>query len=375
MKFITSLSKSSLIFYVMLILTFGSFFYQVYSYRFGYLKKYDPKISEERYSYSQFNRVGNQIRYILEDDEVYSWAGYSYLKSPDPTIVNFEHPPLGKILIGLSIKIFGNEKIIQILWAVLFLVVLYKLSLSVIQNKTLALVPLIIMLWDPLFRDQLRLSLLDLPQVFFMLWAIYLVIKKNINRRDLLLIGLCLGAVVSIKFFASGIIFGAFIYLVLTSIRKVKIKQLILPTLIAISIYLISYLGYFLSGHGILDFVMVHFYVLRFYKDFIPSYPPFEIWRIIMIGEWRVWFGNTEFIKAPAWWIGWPIGVIATIFVIFYKKLSFLQKIPAIWVMFYLATNSFHVVFTRYLLTVLPIAYIYFTYLISAELGKIKNRK
>ncbi len=359
----------------MLILTFGSFFYQVYSYRFGYLKKYDPKISEERYSYSQFNRVGNQIRYILEDDEVYSWAGYSYLKSPDPTIVNFEHPPLGKILIGLSIKIFGNEKIIQILWAVLFLVVLYKLSLSVIQNKTLALVPLIIMLWDPLFRDQLRLSLLDLPQVFFMLWAIYLVIKKNINRRDLLLIGLCLGAVVSIKFFASGIIFGAFIYLVLTSIRKVKIKQLILPTLIAISIYLISYLGYFLSGHGILDFVMVHFYVLRFYKDFIPSYPPFEIWRIIMIGEWRVWFGNTEFIKAPAWWIGWPIGVIATIFVIFYKKLSFLQKIPAIWVMFYLATNSFHVVFTRYLLTVLPIAYIYFTYLISAELGKIKNRK
>lgn len=65
----------------------------------------------------------------IGDDGLYAFAGYYYLfQGGDVSAVNFEHPPLGKYLIGVSIFLFGNENVINIIYFALILIITYKIG-------------------------------------------------------------------------------------------------------------------------------------------------------------------------------------------------------------------------------------------------------
>lgn len=354
--------KSFLFLLLFQLLLFG---FIVWTNRGVYLKKFDPVSAKIRYEESQFVADPNKRSIVIEDDEVYAWAGYNYINYLDPTKINFEHPPLGKIFVGVSIKFFGNPAVVQIFWGAALLFILYFLSLRVLNSKSIALIPGILLTCEPLFVDQIKFALLDLPQVFFMIAALYLSIKEKITQKDIVLVGLCLGAATAIKFFASGLLFAIFIFGFLFFVRKIKVKNILLSFILMVFVYGVSYYGFFLSGHSLIDFGKLHYYVLKYYRSFIPNYPPFEIWRIIAVGQWRTWFGNSPFIPAPDWWIGWPIAVGLSFFALFDRRLTIAKKLPLFWLALYLVSNSFHVVFSRYLLAILPIAYVYLIYMLG----------
>src|SRR3989338_6950130 len=72
-------------------------------------------------------------RLFLSDEDVYTATGYLYIHGEDPSQFNFEHPPFIKYLFGLSIVLFNNPLIIQVVLGALTLASLYILGLRLFK--------------------------------------------------------------------------------------------------------------------------------------------------------------------------------------------------------------------------------------------------
>lgn len=132
-----------------------------------FLRKFDPVYMGNLYSQSQYV-IGERSKGGIGDDGLYAFAGYYYLfQKGDISSVNFEHPPLGKYLIGLSILFFGNENIINIIYFFFLLLLTYKLSQILLSDRILSVLSVGILSLDSLFLDNLVRSLLDLPFTLF----------------------------------------------------------------------------------------------------------------------------------------------------------------------------------------------------------------
>lgn len=161
-----------------------------------YLEKFDPIYYSTLYSHSQYV-LGPLSKYGIGDDGLYAYSGYYYLfQKGDVSNVNFEHPPLGKYLIGLSELIFKNENTINILYFGILLLLTYKISLLLKHNKLLGVFSVLLLSSDKLFMDNLLRSLLDLPFTLFFVGAVYFFIKA-LTRR---------------KFFSTPVYFGGWLF-------------------------------------------------------------------------------------------------------------------------------------------------------------------
>src|SRR3990167_7825817 len=135
-------------------------------------RPFDPDYFSGLYSTSQYV-LGEKSKGGIGDDGLYAFAGYYYFfQQGDVSAVNFEHPPLGKYLIGLSIYLFDNELFINLVYFMLLLIVTYKTG-RLYLDKSAALLPLCILLVDPLFLDHVIRSQLDLPFTLFFVSAVY----------------------------------------------------------------------------------------------------------------------------------------------------------------------------------------------------------
>src|SRR3990167_9345765 len=115
-------------------------------------RPFDPDYFSGLYSTSQYV-LGEKSKGGIGDDGLYAFAGYYYFfQAGDVSSVNFEHPPLGKYLIGLSIFLFNNEIAIGIIYFLLLLFVTYQLGRLFI-DKFQALIPPALLVFDPLFLD------------------------------------------------------------------------------------------------------------------------------------------------------------------------------------------------------------------------------
>lgn len=145
------------------ILGFASFIIQS---RVRFTEKYDAAYWSWAYSVSQYV-LGEKAERGMSDNELYAYAGWHYIRGGDPIGVNFDHPPLGKYLLGLSIVLFNNPLAIFIPIGASLLIVFNLLALKLFQNKLIAFVSVLIFSFDPLFREHLTTTLLDLPLVLF----------------------------------------------------------------------------------------------------------------------------------------------------------------------------------------------------------------
>ena len=83
------------------------------------------------YSQSQYV-LGDEALQKIDDNTLYQYAAEAYLRGEDPTTINFEHPPLGKYLFGLSLQLFNQVLVINIL---LFAICLSLFALLLKQLK------------------------------------------------------------------------------------------------------------------------------------------------------------------------------------------------------------------------------------------------
>ena len=302
-----------------------------------------PEYSRECDANPQF--LGN-----IDDPELYTFAGERYLEGKSPASLNWESQPLTKYLFGLSSALFGTPLPIQFVLALLTLIVLYYLARSLLPPY-LSLIPPILLALDPLFRDQLVRPYLDLSVTFFaLLWLLYLGQR---DRAKWYLGGIILGALALSKSFSLGILAAV---LGLITAPRAYLKTLA----VAVITYLFGYTMFFVTGHTLLDLLTLHVNTLRLYRSYVPEYPKGEVFRIIIIGAWRTWWGDKGLVPSPFYTPLWTIGLVSALYLALCRQVRkhHLLFLHLVWVFLVLGFISLRLVFPRYLLPLLPSLYL-----------------
>lgn len=302
----------------------------------------------------------------IPDDTVNAYAGASYIKGVSPVLIAPDTPPLGRYLIGLSALIFNNENIVIVFAGVGSLILLFLIGKTIFKNSFTALLPVLFLSFEPLFRRQLtETPLLDIIQLFFILLSFYLFNKGLSSKKHLFLFlgaNLSLGAFVAVKFFATGLVVVASYYLVLLFNKDKKRLVSYTVTLPAALLVLLGSYGRLLAlGYSFSELFGVQKWVYLYHRSQIIL--PFSIWPFLLINKWHVWWGNTPVISDSQWTVTWPVLTFlsfATIVFYFLKKMkkSINVEVLMAWVILYIAFFSFGQVTPRYLVVYLPVLYL-----------------
>ena len=161
------------------------------------------------------------------------------------------HPPLGKWLIGIGIKVFGNDefgwRISAAIIGTLSVVLIYLITKELFKSVFLSNVAAALMAFDGLALVMSRVALLDIFLMFFILLAFYFLIKNY-----LWLSGVAIGLAAATKWSAIFLI----PFLILLTINYLQIEPvkwlkratqfIFLPSLV----YLISWSGWIFTSGG-----------------------------------------------------------------------------------------------------------------------------
>ncbi|HEY5601314.1 MAG TPA: glycosyltransferase family 39 protein [Patescibacteria group bacterium] len=323
------------------------------------------------YNNSQYAQDPNNRKLWLDDPKLYTIAGYNYVKGTSPGKMNIEHPPFVKYLFGISTLAFGNPSIVQVVFAFGSIITLIFLTFKLTNNLFLSNFAGLLLVRDELFQQQVAIPMLDIGGLFFVLLSILLFEKSVKNPKLLLLFGIVQGLAVGSK---TGIFILPLVFLLYGVFFERKLlKNIIFATLITFLTYLLLYFKVFLES-GITGFVDLNIDVVRLYRSYLPEYPWGEIWRLLITGNWRVWFWETEFVKVPEWSLIWPIGAVALFFSTLYliKKKNLILFSILVWSWLYLISSSTHVIFPRHLLLFLPFSYMLIVYCLNLLILRIK---
>jgi len=175
------------------------------------------------------------------------------------------HPYLGKILIGMGIKIFGMNpfgwRIINLLFASLLIVVIYYFAKVLFRKRTFAFLAALMMTYSFMHFTQSRMALIDTFGVLFVLTSYYLLYLFIIRQKLKLLIlsGIFFGLASAVKWsavFASLGFVAIALYLLFTRYPLEKRFQ-----------------GYRLLLYGILSYglIAIGVYALTFYDIYFQT--------------------------------------------------------------------------------------------------------
>lgn len=165
------------------------------------------------------------------DEEVYIKCGIKYINGLPPVLCNFEHPPLGKYVIGLFVSANAGL-LLPILNYFLSLSILYKIIYVLIANKKTTLYAVLLIGFDTSFMYTYMHLLLDPIAFTFLLVAIYLCIitVKNVKRKspseykDMVFLSIFLGLALATKWQTAYSLLGILIIIVWTYFKYFNLK-------------------------------------------------------------------------------------------------------------------------------------------------------
>ncbi len=220
-----------------------------------FTREFDITYLSDTYSKSQYV-LGPASKNGIGDDGLYTFAGYYYLfQKGDVSAVNFEHPPLGKYLIGLSVLILKNENLINVIYFVILLIVTYRLGQMLLKDNLLSMISTGILATDPLFLDNLIRSLLDLPFTLFSTLAVYFFILGLQKPKYNYLSFVFWGAAFSTRFFPFMVVIFCFLLAVTFLYKRENLRIFLLSSLIIPVIYLISHISFFVYHPSLVEFL------------------------------------------------------------------------------------------------------------------------
>lgn len=338
-------------------------FLRLIPYSDSFLKPFDLEKITKTYQGSQFAPLPQHRQEVIQDWDLYPYAGVVYLTTGDLGKINIEHPPLGKYLLGISYLIFANPAIVQLPLAVIFLFFVFLIAKKFLKNEWLALTIPLLLLTEPMFIFQATHSHIDLFLATMTLIFIWLVICTQKSKpKNFILIGFILGIIAGIKFPAVAMIlaFSYFLTWVLRS-RKDPWQFLIIFGL-TIAVYLTVY-SPFLANYGFPAFIDLQLKALKLHLSHVPEYPPLAPMRVMFFNQWPTWWdANNPLSQTTEWQITWPFlafGMLAS--PILYRKTGSKKSILFIllfcWI-YFIFINS-RLFFPGYLLVILPYLYLF----------------
>ena len=161
------------------------------------------------------------------------------------------HPPSGKWLIGIGIKLFGNNefgwRVIAAIVGSASVLLIYLIVQRLFNSLFLSNIAAALFALDGLHLVMSRVALLDIFLMFFIMLTFYLILRDN-----LWLSGVVIGFAAATKWSALFVI--PFLILLTVNIGKANFatwgKRLNQFVLTPIGIYLLSWSGWFISTKG-----------------------------------------------------------------------------------------------------------------------------
>ncbi len=301
-------------------------------------------------------------RVIISDSDIYIASGYLYTIGENPAKYNFQHPPFIKYLFGFSTLLTGNPLWVQMFFGLIFLFLTYFLSAKLIKNKFLSLIPVGLLLFDPVFGEMMNGAYLDLGQAVFALVFIILVLYYP---KKWLLTGIALGLFATSKFWSTTIIY----IIVVTAykfIRKEKInfKNLIFTFGIAFFVFVLTYIKFFIDGGGIVGFIEIQGRILKFMLSHNSAGTVGGSILLFLTGFFSPWW-EEGVERALDWSFLWPLGLVSSIILVIKSKLKSAESVLYLLPFTYLLLIGTGVPFTRYFLITLPFVHISLVKLIA----------
>lgn len=321
---------------------------------------------------------------FIPDEVVYSFSAGSLIKGVSPIFVNPETPPLGKYIISLSILFFNNENIGTLVIGLASLYLLYQLGKQIFSSVVLALIPVLLLTFEPLFLNQFRYTpLLDIIQLFFLLCFFFLFNKAVISKKYVLyfLLASCMaGGFISVKFFGSGLTLIGAALTVLFLRRQFKKSILFLITfLVAPLILLINYVSVLLSGYSFSAFLGVQKWIFLYNQGHVTK--GFTFFPLFLFNHWHSWWGVAGTILSDDQWrLTWPLSLVCLLIVLFcylrgprYRQKSL--DIVLGWVVIYIGLLQIGYTTTRYFVILVPPMFIIMVYGIRVFVLYARSRK
>lgn len=333
-----------------------------------YTTPYDLTYTRDHYDHSQW-KIPKSIRPI-DDATLYQVAGYDLAAKNEFYQVNPEVPPLGKYFYGWSIMLFGNPYIITIPLFVATTILFFAIGRIVFNRPVYAAAATFVFTAEPLILGQLGVTLLDLPQLFFLLLHLYaILLLTNVQPRwrywsAVVVAGIAMGGFLSVKigFFAAALI--AADLFILWRLRQLRLILVI--GAIAVLTYLATYSGYLLAGNSLRELLASQKWMVSFYLNSSSDPIMGMVIPMLLFGTHKGWWPDAVWERAENWTIFWPMFAIAPFIVLGNKKWFTAISRPAyhylaVFMIAMTACLTVVPLFARYLILLLPILIIPFT--------------
>lgn len=355
------LKKNWLLFFCFIIIAL-QFTQIVYFKRAQFLQNYDANYWKDRFEHSQWTLPLSKR--IIGDDGIYSYAGYRLIKGTSIETTNANKPPVGIYLIGLSILFFKNPLFSELIVGVGTVICFYLLTLELLKDKRLALITTTLFTLEPFIFSNFTITLLDLPQLFFLLlhliFLLYAVKNKKFGFLLTLISGLSLGFFTETK---PPLLLPVIIVLESIYLYKQKYFWQFFPMAIGFTIgILVPYFRYFENGHNLIDYIKLHKYMASIYYSGHNQLFPLSIWQSLFVGFFPDVVSG-QLTRIGNWWPLLPvitvIGLIQTVKIFFQKKSPLFLKGLAIFFLTILVIYTLVPSYARYLVLVIPFLYIF----------------
>jgi len=264
------------------------------------------------------------------------------------------HPPIGKWLIALGIKLFGDNefgwRFIGALLGSAMVILIALIANRLFRNIFLTIAAAALMSLDGLALVHSRTALLDIYLAFFILLATYFFLM-----RWHWLTGLALGLALATKWsalyflavFAAIALYRAFTHHTGRDLLKPTVRTFIQYSFIPLSIYLLSWSGWFASSRGwgrqyssnvFTSFIHYHSQMLGFHTGLVEKHPyQANPWSWIVMGRPTSFFYESpdgcgaekcsQEVLALGTPILWWIGAIAVLVVFGFWLKTFVTKL------------------------------------------------
>ncbi len=289
-----------------------------------FTEKFDPKLYEKKYNQSQW--VIPNSKNVMSDEDLYSYSGFRYINGLNPILNSPEVPPLGKYLIGLSIVMFGNQRVISVITAVLSLFVLAQIVSFATKSPVAISLAIGVTSINSIFIDQIKFApQLDIFYLLFLLlfFTFFLLFLKHKNKFFFIFSGISIGLFFSTKFFVMSFLIVnltlLLFFLFKNTDKKKAIVHMFWLNMIASVVFLSTYIIYFSLGGNLRSFLGVQKWIFLFYLNSpIDSSKLYGSYLgLIFLNKWRYWSEGYPIISYSYWSVVWPITAVLSVFSIF----------------------------------------------------------
>ncbi|MBA7639092.1 hypothetical protein ES703_46750 [subsurface metagenome] len=267
-------------------------------------------------------------------DEIYFVrAAEEHLKLEDP-YGERTHPPMSKIIIASSIKVFGHNpfawRIAGVIFATLMIPLIYLFARRVFNSSRAGLIAAFLLTFGFMHFTQARLATGETFIMFFVMAMFYFFYRywqdPEHRGRDLFISLVFFGFGFSTKWVVMWSFVGLVLLLVLLKwrkpIHKNEVYWFVGGLATAVAIYMLSYIPYFLAGYSLGDFWDHQWFMFDFHSGLEAGHPfssEWWTWPLMLRPLW-IFLGSfgdtTSYIASmgnPAlWWASIPV-MIATL--------------------------------------------------------------